>query len=837
MKHSALILFGCTAIMLLNGVKTTYSQPASAGPDFFQPSTGGSSLVTVIGYKTQSKAPLIDESGRMLLQANGITVGNFALIDQKTGRLSWSYDEGYYPSSISEFDIPNFKVKLKFFCYKRPITTIGQYNGDFVLVYARAMLTYSGTKTSGTVSVTVGPPSQLTPINAAALAAGTNAVTYDVASNAPIVLDYATATERVSGTGGNTLQPSEIQQIAGNLETVEAEFKAFWKTELDRLVKLVIPSSVPNAAHLSNAQKVAFVHMQVIRVGNEIHIGKNGYDQVFDHDADGILSSAMEMGGLGENDAEALLRNLPAQRQGWDYIDALGKIVWAHAKFCQKFAPGSARLQDLVFTQTHVGADGSNRSVSSWIHYMIDNKLQSDGLAVKSSTLDSDNRSTVDNCAVLLGLKAYAYLCNKAGNSSEYTWAQNQYNKTNAALQDKLVALVSSKSTNQKYVSAGIDDLTENMTNFTFGNTKSAFANANAYSHFFFGRMYELSLLGGSYDKLVPFIDNTLDVGLSRVSDDSRFIVNGQWTGNFGVYDNSHYSNGYNSAYCEGLFLGNGKYRDAFFKSFDFMMGCQTGPYNWFEGVRAPYDYGVTIQGVTKGALVGTGSSPHVWSAMSQARMMTMTFISEKYDGSLILARGIPMDWFDKGEVGVKNYKLSDTTRFSYSIKQTPNAKEYELTFTGKPLGPTVLNCLMFTQKTPRIVSFSGAPANYAEKVTLKDCDGDGKKEIAIDTGYSAAKVVFSMTDATSTIRTGAEITPVGASAIVFHPDSRMLIVSSASSFTNTIIIVNLNGKKVVAFKEAPQTTTINLQPYAKGVYFISIATHKGAVTRKILLP
>ncbi len=720
------------------------SYPGSAGTSSYAPSIQGSSLVTVIGHKAQSKAALIDERGRMLLQANNIRVDDFGLFDQSTSRIQWSYDQGYYPSSIHEFDIPNFKVKIKFFCYPKPITSIGEYNGDFVLVYARVQLTYSGSLANATASVNIAPPSQLTPINAAAIQAGGSPITYSVASNTPIVLDYATATERISGNGSDTLSPSEIQGIAGSLDSAEAEFKAFWDTELERLVSPVIPPSVPDAIHLTNAQKVAFIHMQVIRDGNNIHIGKNGYDTVYDHDAHGILAIAIEMGALTPDEAEALLRNLPAQQVTHDYIDALGKIVWVHAKFCQKFAPSNALLQDLVFSQLHPGYGGS-KTVSGWIHHLVDTKLQADGLAVPANTLDSGNRATVDNCAVLLGLKSYAYLCSKLGNTTESSWALNKYNQVNTALQDKLLALVASKPENQRYISASITTLTENVSNFTLGGTSDPFTDANAYSHFFFGRMYELFLLGGSYDRLAPYIDNTLDVGLSRKSGDTRFVVNGQWTGNFGVYFANHHSNGYNSAYTEGFLLGNGKYRDAFFKSFSFMMGLQTGPYGWFEGVRGPEDYGVNIQGVTTGAKVGTGSSPHVWSGMSQARMLTTSLVSETYDGSVVIGRGIPTSWFEKGTVGVNHYKLSDTSRFAYTIKPTGNTGEYEFAYTGQPAGAMVLNLIPFLTQAPRLVQFGdGTPADRA-KVRLADFDDDGTTEITIDPEYSGRPVVFSI--------------------------------------------------------------------------------------------
>jgi hypothetical protein len=221
---------------------------------------------------------------------------------------------------------------------------------------------------------------------------------------------------------------------------------------------------------------------------------------------------------------------------------------------------------------------------------------------------------------------------------------------------------------------------------------------------------------------------------------------------------------------------------------------------------------------------------------MSQARMMTMTFISEKYDGTLILGRGIPPDWFDKGEVGVKNYKLSDTSRFAYSITPTGNAQEYELTYSGKPQGPVAINLISFLSRTPRVVAFSGAPDNYTTRVTLRDYDSDGKNEIVIDPGYSGSKVVFSMADPSATTGKLSNRFRAKQTGIVYHPVTKSLTIASGLKSSFALSVVNINGKKLVSQSGSGAVLNINLQPVAKGVYFVKITGSGRELSQKIVV-
>jgi len=215
-------------------------------------------------------APIIDEIGRILLEPNGKTILQFGLINRKPSKVQWSFDQGFYPSVVYEFDIPDFKAKIKYFAHTRKSGVDALY----VILYERVILTYTGTQTSGSVSVSVGVPDGLTPVNQAAKTAGSGDATYQIGSGKPLTLDYAVAAERLSGSGDHNLSAEKIQEIAGDVDSVETAFKNFWKGELDSLTRLIIPSTVQNANHIVNAHNTALVHMQIIHDGNTIPGGK-----------------------------------------------------------------------------------------------------------------------------------------------------------------------------------------------------------------------------------------------------------------------------------------------------------------------------------------------------------------------------------------------------------------------------------------------------------------------------------------------------------------------------------------------------------------------------------
>ncbi len=763
-----------------NGITNEEKFPGSIGSGglntaiFPEENPGGSEWVTIIGHKEQTQAPIININGSMLFEANEEKISSFAgLLSAATGNINWSFAEGYLPESIHTFKIPNFDVQIKYFAYPRTYVNPGIWGGDFVLVYARVQLTYNGNDTSSLTlpikTIVNGTAKSLAPLSAIS---GLAKECFDLAEckkpatkNQVFQFDYAVASERLTGpsNGSHSLTDSEVKAIAGSFDAVEQEFKTYWNKALEGLPRPILPSTYQNAADLNNALKVAMVHFNIIRDHDrlktpiaeqkrEIKGGENGYDMVYDHDAHGILASAIELGAVSKSEAITLLKDLPISTQiGDGYLDSYGKIVWAAAKLAHKFNPTKAELNRILFTDLHT-FDSGNQSLtlSDAIHFFADRKISSDDLAIVSNTLDSDRRNVVDNLSFLLGIKSYEYLYNKAkaGESSsaitqEKQWINSQFNRVSNKLQTQLLSLVANKPEKDKYISALVNKLTEDDDLYRFDN-----GNANAFSPFWFGRMYELFLFGSELENIKPYIDNTLDVAIKN-SEKLR-NANGEWNGSYGSYPESNFTavtTGYNACYSEGFLVGKGKYRDVFYKSFDLLMNYQSGPYSWYENIGVNKISSNLINGRSSIATHGNGSSPHLWSAASQARLFVHTLISEKFNGDILLGRGVPKSWSNSDRYGIENYTLSDRSQMGYTIKRNSVDSSYTLQVTGRPTGKVVLNLPIFIDYQPVIKTYSGAPSNYLSLVTVADSDSDGIKELVVDKTFDFSKpIIFTLT-------------------------------------------------------------------------------------------
>ena len=74
-----------------------------------------------------------------------------------------------------------------------------------------------------------------------------------------------------------------------------------------------------------------FIYTQIIKNKYDLYVGANGYEEVFDHDAIGILVNLFTQGYF--KDAGILLSNLKSQIQ---YDDAKFKISWPFALYYLK---------------------------------------------------------------------------------------------------------------------------------------------------------------------------------------------------------------------------------------------------------------------------------------------------------------------------------------------------------------------------------------------------------------------------------------------------------------------------------------------------------------------
>ena len=68
--------------------------------------------------------------------------------------------------------------------------------------------------------------------------------------------------------------------------------RAYWNSQLAGIAQI---QTLPDTS-LVNAYKTGFIYTQIIRSGDELKTGANGYDKEFSHDVIGILANLFTQG-------------------------------------------------------------------------------------------------------------------------------------------------------------------------------------------------------------------------------------------------------------------------------------------------------------------------------------------------------------------------------------------------------------------------------------------------------------------------------------------------------------------------------------------------------------
>ena len=122
--------------------------------------------------------------------------------------------------------------------------------------------------------------------------------------------------------------------------------RGYWDRQLARIAQI---TALPDAS-LVNAYKTGFIDAQIIRAGNKLKTGANGYDQEFSHDVIGILANLFTQGYTAG--AHGLLDRaryvIGTQTQ---YDDGVWTYPWIWAIYLLKTG-------DLSFVKANFAADG-----------------------------------------------------------------------------------------------------------------------------------------------------------------------------------------------------------------------------------------------------------------------------------------------------------------------------------------------------------------------------------------------------------------------------------------------------------------------------------------------
>ncbi|HEX5303258.1 MAG TPA: hypothetical protein VFW50_40330 [Streptosporangiaceae bacterium] len=579
----------------------------------------------------------------------GTTYGYGVYDDSKT---TWANADGYLPAMVTTFHRDGATIAITNFGDQ---VSIGGHS--YVIVYSRVAVTNPGSRT---ISVDPQASAGLIPLDSAGV---------KVPSHSTVVHDYAVPADKF---GGSYDYPAAAAiKAAGGFGQHFAHMKAYWDGQLARIAQI---TSLPDQ-NLIDAYKSGFIYTQIIRSGDELKTGVNGYDQEFSHDVIGILANLFTQ-GYTDNAHGLLLRARHVSGNQPQYLDGVWTYPWVWAIYLMKTG-------DLSFVKANFATGGSGGktepSISDTAHTIAADRTGPGGIMEETNDIDANGFWTIDNYEALMGLWSYRWLAKQVGDSGEAGWAASQYNSLLAATNKTLNATISASH---------LAYLPCSMTEPNTANRCANAEDANWAAPFLFGRWaWDGYLFGAPLSGPgVNLIDATYKYGFGRLAGKLP-------PDTFGGYPTQYFSTAYNAGYGEWG-LASRDYRSQGIASYQFMVADgQSGPYSWWESQHFP-NPGSPWTGVHPEA--GNGSAPHAWGIANANMTLLDSLAAQRSDGSLVVGRGVPGSWLRGGQaISVANFPTTDGRHLGITIR--PNGAAITLSLTGDaPAGPVLFQLPAF---------------------------------------------------------------------------------------------------------------------------------------------
>lgn len=594
-------------------------------------------LTASFGWEGDINAPIAYIDGSYRLRSRDNIMINFG-VPGISGKIKWYNAEGYLPCFVSEFAKAEMDYKIENFADCVEID-----GNKFEVAYSR-MTTVNHSESE---KVLPRVSSELTPLNQEAEHAAV------IAAGETVVRDYAIFADRF---GTAKEWPDEEQlKAAGDYDLHYDHMKDYWNNRLEPLAEI---TELPDES-LINAYKAGYIYTLIIRddipqpdgtFKRSLHVGENGYDEMFDHDTIGIVSTLLTMGDYTY--AKDYLSTLPAQLQ---YDDAKWKYSWPYALYLQ-------RTGDTEFIRDNFDAIKENTHKVE-----IDRDMAAGGIMKKTHAIDSYGYWTTDNWSAMTGLVTYRYLCEQLGEEEEAEWASREY--------QELLECVN-RVMEKTMADNGISYIPMSMVERNEDGPRSDPRDGNWASMFLFGRWGWDGYLFGAEQSgvMVDQIDDTYAAGFERQAE----LTDNPY--NFGGYPHGYFSSAYNAGYGSTALRGE-KYRDAGIKAYQFMIQeSMSGPFGWWEGVAYPDE---SSPWDINHAAGGGGSCQHMWGQSTATKVLFDSLLAAKSDNSVIVGRGIPKEWIaeDENAVEIQNYPVYNEKRMGYCI--TTQGTKVTVEFTG----------------------------------------------------------------------------------------------------------------------------------------------------------
>ncbi|WP_206192704.1 hypothetical protein [Scrofimicrobium canadense] len=609
----------------LRVLQLAYDAALGSAPYAFTTSPG---LTSSFGWEGDRHAPITFIDGSYKLRDRGNLMVTFG-VPGIPGEIDWYNAEGYLPAFVSEFSKAGMDFKHINFASEATID-----GNHFEIEYSRQVVTNNNDTEMKLPVVSA----ELVPLNAAAEASA-------IPAGATFTRDWAIAGDRFNGTYA---WPSAEQiKAQGTWDDNYQHMADHWNTRLEPLAAI---NELPSMANedLINAYKAGFIYTHIIRDDIEgkkqLHVGENGYDELFDHDTIGIVAALFTIGDFTY--AQDYLETLPAHLQ---YDDAKWKYSWPFALYLQR--AGDDEDAEAFVRERFEVIKANTHKIET------DRQLSPDGFNImkETSAIDSRGLWTIDNWSALAGLSTYAYIADRLGEVEEVDWATEQYDSLMAAANGQLEKTVTDNDLS--YIPMSMVEANED-------GPRSDPRDANWASMFLFGRWgWDGYLFGAEQSGLmVDWIDQTYGYGADRRVDagasDNPY--------NFGGYPHGYFSSAYNAGYGSTALRGEA-YRDAGIRGYEFMINeSQSSPFGWWEGIGYPNENSPWSREHAAG---GGGSNQHMWGQSTATKVLFDSLFALKSDGTAIIGRGVPVEWVADGEaIDVSNYPVNDGGRVGYKL-------------------------------------------------------------------------------------------------------------------------------------------------------------------------
>jgi hypothetical protein len=660
------------------------------------------------------------------------------------GSVQWSEGDGYLPAMTTSFSRGGADVTITNFADAQKV------NGSLTeLVYTR--ITIKNT-TTGELSV---PPG----------ASGANLVTLTSSPDAipaggTATDEYVSAVDTFSSTKPLP-GPTDLAHVA----RYDAAYKHMannWNSMLATAPSLSLPNTeLPSTGlakpgdAISNAYKAAYIYTRMVQTGEAQFSGANNYDWVLNHDAPSILDNRFAVGDF--TDAQNLLLTARISEQpnfdengaNW-YWDGLWKTPTAWADYLQ--GTGDTAFVGKYFHDDATGSSPWGPSLYTIMHTYLQQQLNSSTGYLKTS-FDNDSTGTwlFDDEAALAGIASYEYIATTLGNTTEASWAAQQYDSLLAATNAGLAA--NEKASGQNFLPCEVNQPVSADRCATANDAN--WAGSNLWSQ----NVWDVFLAGGALDGTLgdpQQTDNLYTVGFGRLA-----AGTGVPFPSFGAY--SGYSVALNTGYASGGLYGS-QYRSLPLTSYAWQIQNTTGgPNAWWEANGSAPNPNNPWAG--SHAAPQFGAVPYAWPLASQTqtvqqsiavlgRTQTGSAAKPEFGSTLYVGRGIPDGWIADGQkIALDNltnsYNVANGHRTTYGVSLATDtvdgARKVTVDLTGKlPTDSVKLQLPSFAAAgVASVVNGSWDPASGT--VTVRP----HKKEVVVTLGKSAAPTLAAQVDDT----------------------------------------------------------------------------------------